>query len=124
MSTPDRLLGFTYRRNGQVIDKSLTVSYLDEYNAKLTNPVCEDSGVKVDIFFDHTVVNYLEQIKDKFSDYYFQFDNMIWYINPFPTDNHSGYLFGFISGDMIYDGSKIICTNPILNPVLQNIPNK
>ncbi|MEP6518902.1 hypothetical protein [Microcoleus vaginatus] len=123
MSTPDRRLGFTYIQEGQAHEKSLRFSFVDEYTAVLTNPICEDSGVKVEVNFDHTVINYLKQIDGIKSDYYFEFrEKMIWFISPLPVGNYSGNPFGFVSGDMIYNGSKIICTNTILNPALENIP--
>ena len=110
MATFNSSLEFFYEDEEGHPNRTLWFTYNDDGTATLKRPICKDRQV----IFDQSVVKYLEEIKADLKKYTFIYSEKIWYINHLPISNTSGYYAaGFVSGDVIDDGKKIICTNPI-----------
>ena len=94
------------------INYTLKFTYNDDGTATLEHPKC----VNRKVVFDQTVVNnYLKPIEGKQKEYIFDCLEKVWLICPklFSNRYSADNVINLVSGDMIDDGQKIICTNPI-----------
>ena len=114
MSTFDsnlEFLEFSDKDENGYSHTTLKFTYNDDGTATLEHPKCKNRKI---IFDQSVVTNYLKKIETKQNQYTFDRLGKIWLINPVPIPNISaGNLVSFVSGDMIDDGKKITCTNPI-----------
>jgi hypothetical protein len=115
MSDSNSSFEFIYENDEGKPYPCLNFTYKDDGTALLTNPICKNC----EVILDQSVVKYLKHIQEKINGYRFELIGRIWYINSLPTpDKKPDNQLGFVSGDMIDDGKKIICTNPKPNPIL------
>jgi hypothetical protein len=115
MSTSDSnldFLEFSDKDENGYSNPTLKFTYNDDGTATLEHPRCKNRK----IIFDQSVVNnYLKKIETKQNQYTFDRLGKVWLINPVPTPNTypASNIISFVSGDMIDDGKKITCINPI-----------
>jgi hypothetical protein len=100
------------KEDGQEI---LSLEFKDnsDGSAILSHPICRNC----EIIFDQHSVMCLKEIDSNLRKYTFKTNGELWGIYQITTNNSSGHDFPFIVGDMKYDGRKIICINPKVNPV-------
>jgi hypothetical protein len=102
----------SYKKGSQEV-LSLEFEDKSDGSAILTHPIC----INCEIVFDQSSVKCLKEIDSNMRKYTFKTDWKLWAIYLISSGNSSGNDFAFVVGDMKYNGTKITCINPKLNPV-------
>lgn len=115
MSDSNSKLEFIYKNYDNKPYLGLNFSYKDDGTALLTNPTCKNR----EVILDQSVVEYLKQIQEVRAECCFRtYDGQMWFIISLPDTNELAHPWvDSLSGNMIDDGQKLICTNAFLDAV-------